>query len=244
MCTVSWVRTNGGYHLFCNRDEKKTRPAALDPKVRMHGGVRFVAPIDSAFGGTWIAVNEHALSICLLNGRPGRVGLRSRGLLLWKLIRAETAGESLARLKHIDAGLFAPFTMLLLEPENPATVVTWDGDEINVCAPADSMVPLTSSSFDAGGVRDGRVREFHKRARQNSTSLLDFHASHGEQASAYSPCMHRQDAETVSFSWIQVTQEAIWFRYVATAPCKAARKAGSIWPNFSLSSLQRSSARI
>ncbi len=45
MCTVSWTRQDGGYRLFCNRDEKHTRRIALPPAVRERRGVRFIAPL-------------------------------------------------------------------------------------------------------------------------------------------------------------------------------------------------------
>src|SRR5438309_2244805 len=50
--------------------------------------------------------------------------------------------------------------------------------------------------------------------------LYWFHRSHGEEANAYSPCMHRGDAETVSFSWTVVTREEIRFTYSPAAPCQ------------------------
>ena len=62
MCTVSWLHEPGGYHLLCNRDEKRTRGAALGPRIQKSAGVRFVAPADADFGGTWIAVNEFGVS--------------------------------------------------------------------------------------------------------------------------------------------------------------------------------------
>ena len=38
MCTVSWVHQPGGYHLVCNRDEKRTRPTALTPRLLERAG--------------------------------------------------------------------------------------------------------------------------------------------------------------------------------------------------------------
>src|ERR1051326_3966193 len=70
VCTVSWTHQPGGYHLLCNRDEKRTRGAARAPELRLIGGTRCISPADSDFGGTWIAVNEWGLTLCLLNG-PG-----------------------------------------------------------------------------------------------------------------------------------------------------------------------------
>ena len=70
MCTVSWLHQPGGYHLLCNRDEKRTRSAALAPTV-IETRRRAVTSRRSmpTCGGTWIAVNEFGVSVCLLNGR-------------------------------------------------------------------------------------------------------------------------------------------------------------------------------
>src|ERR1041385_6022801 len=61
-------------------------------------------------------------------------------------------------------------------------------------------------------------------ARVDPTLLYQFHASHGTgmdaTADAYSPCMHRDDAETVSFSWVVVTREEVRFLYSPSAPCR------------------------
>ena len=53
-------------------------------------------PIDSDFGGTWIAANQFGVSVCLLNGDAGTTGIRarrSRGLLLRELAWAPSGGE-------------------------------------------------------------------------------------------------------------------------------------------------------
>ena len=68
MCTVSWLYHPGGYQLFCNRDEKHHRLPALPPLSCVHRGMQYVAPVDGDAGGTWLAVNEAGLTLCLLNG--------------------------------------------------------------------------------------------------------------------------------------------------------------------------------
>jgi hypothetical protein len=234
MCTVSWVHMPGGYHLFCNRDERKTRAVGLGARIERRGGVRFIAPVDAESGGTWIAVNEFGLSVCLLNG-ANLHGLestftprtpQSRGLLLRELIWAESASECALWLRQIDLRPFAPFTVLMLEPRETAIVAWWDGHNSVIAAPGDSCLPLTSSSYDPEGVRESRRKEFARRraaaGRIDAELLYEFHASHGGRADAYSPCMHRPDAETVSFSHVTVTRGEIRFFYSPAALCVAA----------------------
>ena len=57
--------------------------------------------------------------------------------------------------------------------------------------------------------------------------LFAFHRSHAPARSAYSTCMHRADAETVSFSWIQVTHQETDFCYTPGAPCEKLPGCGS-----------------
>ena len=67
MCTISWLHEPDGHQLLCNRDEKHERLQALGPKVECREDLAFIAPIDRNYSGTWVAVNEYGVSLCLLN---------------------------------------------------------------------------------------------------------------------------------------------------------------------------------
>lgn len=235
MCTVTWVHQDGGYHLLCNRDEKLTRGPAFAPAVFMRGGIRYIAPVDSDCGGTWLTVNELGLSLCLLNGEaPVRQvrPIRSRGLLLPELAWTESSAECCLRIQHLDLRQFSPFTLLVMEPGCPAAVARWNGADLAIDASADSQMPLASSSYDAARVRDFRRQEFARLAaragRIDPALLYWFHTDHGSSPSAYTPCMHRHDAETVSFSWVVVTRDEIRFLYSPAAPCRSGASAQQI----------------
>ena len=228
MCTVSWVHQPGGYHLLCNRDEKRTRGKAFAPRVAESDGVRYLAPVDSDWGGTWLAANQFGLSLCLLNSEGAAHAAaprRSRGMLIRELASAPAAAGCIARLRQADLAPFAPFTLAVLEPGTQAVLAMWNGSELTVEPAGDSHLPLTSSSYDAAGVRRSRARKFACRAgaagRIDAALLYWFHASHGSSPDAYSPCMHRADAETVSFSWVTVTRHAIRYLYSPAAPCRS-----------------------
>jgi Transport and Golgi organisation 2 len=232
MCTVSWVHQPSGYHLLFNRDEKRTRGTAFAPALIERGGVRFIAPIDADFGGTWLAANEFGISLCLLNGDAATASSgapprrRSRGLLLRELAWASSGCECVLWLKQLDLGPFAPFVLLVLEPDRSATLAEWDGEHLTIDPAGDSHMPLTSSSYHAPEVRRFRQSEFarHVDARPiGPDTLYRFHTSHGASPDAYSPCMHRADAVTVSFSWVIVTREEIRFLYSPSAPCRHSR---------------------
>jgi len=216
--------------LLCNRDEKLTRKPALEPRLAVRNGTRFLAPVDGDFGGTWIATNEFGVSVCLLNG-ANRTGaeihssapLRSRGLLLLDLIPLPSVAVMCNRLREIELSPFAPFTLAALEPGHPAAVLKWDGSVKTLLFEDADRFMLTSSSFDSDKVRRSRYEEYSHVEYSHVhdvEGLVAFHRSHAPARSAYSTCMHRADAETVSFSWIQVSREETDFFYAPGAPCE------------------------
>src|SRR5438128_3586814 len=125
MCTISWFHRSNGYQLLCNRDEKLTRKSALEPRLAIRNGTRFLAPVDGDFGGTWIATNEFGVSVCLLNGiKDGSLpAQRSRGLLLLDLIGRTPAQAVREAVESADLSVYAPFTLATLEPGKPTLVV-------------------------------------------------------------------------------------------------------------------------
>lgn len=227
MCTVTWTRQAGGYELLCNRDEKRSRGVAWAPHIQISFGVRYLAPADTDFGGTWIAVNEYGIAACLLNGAGTARGERSRGLVISEIIWARAAEDSAFLLQHLDLAPFAPFALLLLEPDRPALVANWDGRRLTVDPNGDARMPLISSSYDPEGVRRARIHEFAR----HSGDLRAFHKSHGNAPNAYSPCMHRNDAETVSFTRAVVDRGVARLAYTPGAPCR--NNGEPIWASFS-----------
>lgn len=236
MCTVSWLFDAGGYDLFSNRDESRARRPATPPRLHRRRGVRFLAPEDGDAGGSWIAVNEAGLGLCLLNlyeapmpAAPAGGGFKSRGLLVSELAPLAGVGEVTAALSGIDLAPFRPFTLLVLAPGGGERACQWTGErqlDLRADGGAAPPMPLSSSGFDApGAARERTALLAGMRAHAGGLSaelLLDFHRSHRPQRGPYSPCMHRSDAKSVSLSWVRVTSEQVAFTYAAGSPCKAA----------------------
>lgn len=225
MCTISWIHDANGYQLLCNRDEKLTRKSALEPRLAVRNGTRFLAPVDRDFGGTWIATNEFGVSLCLLNGANltgseihAAAPKRSRGLLLLDLIPEPSVAAVCDQLRETDLSAFAAFTLAALEPGHPAAVLEWDGAKKTLLFEEADRFMLTSSSFDSEEVRRNRQEEYSH--VHSGEGLFAFHRGHAPARSAYSTCMHRADAETVSFSWIRVSTLAATFYYTPAAPCQ------------------------
>ncbi len=226
MCTLSWIRTPGGYELFFNRDEAIVREPELPPTSELSSDVRYLAPTDGTVGGTWIAVNEFGLSTCLLNGYTKSLGepredSESRGHLVRKLAGQRSLEDSRRNLHTLDLGLYAPFVLFVMDSEQEL-LAEWDGRELRTPTSHDRM-PLVSSGFDQPGAQRERPRVLEELLRETGeltpALLARFHSSHLPNRSAYSPCMHRDDAETRSFVHIELDPMEVRLNYTGAAPC-------------------------
>lgn len=228
MCTVSWLRSADGYVLFSNRDERRTRKAALGPRVASARGVSFIGPVDGDAGGYWIAVNQFGLSLALLNryapSNHTRAGdFTSRGLLLPQLLDCETSSAVVERIQKVDLDQFQPFILLAVGVEPPATLCEWSGGDLIIERDAEARMPVTSSSLIEQSVTDRRRDVFAamkgSREAPDLALLAEFHRSHLPERGPVSVCMHRDDAETVSLSKVSVTSERVELTYHPKSPC-------------------------
>ena len=228
MCTLSWLESPGGYELFMNRDELRQRLPAGPPEIHLGSRSAFLAPTDGDAGGSWIAVNEHGLGLALLNryDHAPRIDcerLRSRGLLVTDLAtRCDEAAGVLRALSDLDLEFYRAFTLALFEPGDSPQAVAWNGRQLS--APWRPVQPLASSSYDPDGIGEARRRcaEQLLGPKASREDLLAFHRSHAPERGPYSPCMHREDAATVSFTWVQVTSEEVAMAYADGPPCRSA----------------------
>jgi hypothetical protein len=229
MCTLSWTVQPDGYALYFNRDERRTRRPAEPPRIDAAGRVRFVAPRDGEAGGTWIFVNERGVAACLLNlfrdhpFPPGEPPV-SRGLLVLGLAGAPSSAAAGQALERTDLTRYQPFTLALFGREETPRALRWDGTA-TTRFPLDALaLPLTSSGRDAEGVARSRRGTLARLAAQHGgltpAALDDFHRSHHPDRGPYSPCMHRDEAETVSLTTITVQGTAIQLTYQPGAPCE------------------------
>lgn len=226
MCTATWIKTAQGYELLFNRDELRARQRALPPRIHRDGSIRYLAPRDGEAGGTWIAVNDHAVAACLLNGEvaspPAGGSWQSRGEIIRALAPATGREALLARLGTLDLERYRPFVLLALDATGEARAAGWDGRGLTL-SDGEPELPVTSSSFDAEGAhrsrRDELGRYLTRAGGLSPEALLAFHRSHAPECGPYSACMHRADALTVSFSRVRVGAEAVDLAYADGPPC-------------------------
>ncbi len=226
MCTATWLRDDGGYHLFFNRDERRERKRAQPPVRSEAEGVSYLAPRDGDAGGSWLAVNEFGLSVALLNyyqapvlNSPVAGAFVSRGQLVTALVTAASLAEVDRRLSALDLLAYRPCTLLILVPSSVA-LFGWDGTLLRRLPEPETRM-LSSSGFDAAGAERSRRELLASVAPNSADALRRFHASHQPQRGAFSPCMHRHDASTVSFSEVRVTPRRVSFKYADGPPCEA-----------------------
>jgi hypothetical protein len=228
MCTVSWVRQAGGYTLAFNRDERRTRPPGGRPQIRSSGGLESIAPSDPEGGGTWIGVNCLGLTVCLANRyvdvtTPLPVHRVSRGQLVASLLGCGSRDDLRVRIESSDLHCYEPFTLVGVEPGLPALLLVWNGHRLSASEhEADGLV-LTTSAVDqstADFQRRAAFTEAIAREGLNPDTLTHLHARHLPTEGPWSVCMHRGDAETVSFSRIDVAADQVQFRYTPGPPCR------------------------
>ncbi len=228
MCTASWLRSEGRFHLLFNRDEVRSRESGDGPRLHDSDGVRFVAPLDGRAGGAWIAVSERGLALALLNRsegvRPQTAG--SRGRLIPRLAAAVDRDDLTARLLREPLRDLPPFQLVAFWPHSAiARLATWNG-----AALTHADLPLEGGLLCSSGLGDERAATVRgevwrsSRAEPGEWTLerqRRFHRSHAPQASAWSVCMHREDAETVSYTEVEVAADEVALRYSDGPPCAA-----------------------
>jgi len=226
MCTVSWAAQKGGYRLFFNRDELRSRPFAEPPEIwNADSAGQFIAPRDPQGGGSWIGVNGAGRTLAVLNyyERSGVLppGSRSRGELVRELAGEPDEGACLARLARFDLTAFAPFHLLLVDSAGKGILRTWDGERMTARSSVESELPLSTSSHAPERVVERRraiFRALTAGGPPSAESLVSFHRHYDQSDGPASVCMVREDAMTVSLSDIAVGKREIVFRYSAREP--------------------------
>jgi len=135
----------------------------------------------------------------------------------------EDAGE---RVIAIDESSYRPFELFAIGPAGEGRLWRWDGREIATREAPGEGTLLISSSRDVRRARAEREalleRLLRERGRLDADLLAAFHASHEPERGAWSPCMHREDASTVSESRIRVGGSVVEFAYRPGPPCEGA----------------------
>ena len=205
-----------------NRDEQKTRPRALPPK-RHKAGTRSALYPSEKSGGTWIGVNDAGLTLALINwyAKPQRDHslCLSRGIVIPHLLAATGMKEVSERMESLDLPRLNPFRLIAISVgERKIREWRWDGTVLMSKRHAWTRRHWFSSGYDEALVSRKRaplVREI----TETPGAIRKLHRAHVPERAPFSVCMHRDVAETVSYTEIAVTKKEARLRYAAGAPC-------------------------
>ncbi|MBI5864223.1 MAG: NRDE family protein [Planctomycetes bacterium] len=238
VCTVTAfnLRDSEGKRLFrvaCNRDEQRIRPPSLPPRVREFNGCRAVTPIDQPSGGTWIAANQRGVILVLLNANPSpdmeiptNVWRRkSRGIIIPSLIDAADVGQIADRIAAgaISARSHPPFRLIAMDGRG---YVEARSDALRLrltdCRQNDSPLFFTSSGLGDQVVdrpRRGLFLEMFRACEPASPSRQDeFHRHQWPDRQDLSVRMSRDDAQTVSYSVVELADREVVMHYQLGGP--------------------------
>ena len=228
VCTLSFIPKPNGYLVGMNRDEQLTRGPARPPLVHQIAGVRTLFPVDTE-GGTWIATTETGDTWAILNRNGGHRSPRnlSRGQIVLGAVAAVGADIS-ALLQEVGLFNFLPFRLIgITLREERAREWVWDGEKLSLLQHAWEPKHWFSSGLSdsqAAGVREQIFAGAWRQANAGSAEWLrQAHRSHGPARGAFSVCVHRDDAATVSFTEIEVSGTEVRMRYSPGSPCLEAK---------------------
>jgi hypothetical protein len=226
---LSFLPVKYGYVAAMNRDELRSRAAALAPAIRQSKGRVVLYPQEPG-GGTWIGGNSRGNLLALLNWysmEPARPGtkVRSRGEIIPAIVGEETAEATELALRDLPLADLFPFRLFGFFPEERLIREwRWDTKALSVApCPWDRHHWFSSSwSDDAAAAHRGMVCE---RAWQKGPSdpriwLRKLHASHEPEPGPFSVCVHREDASTVSYTELHWGREGLEMCYLPGNPCQ------------------------
>jgi hypothetical protein len=230
MCTVTFIPRDTGYYLAMNRDEQMSRVAGLPPKQHFINGRAVLFPSEPN-GGTWIALNDTGSCLALVNwySVAARVnsGPVSRGEVIKSACGFATSDLVEAELKRLSLHRMNPFRLIGIFPvDRKVTEWRWDLNKLVRKNHRWKAQQWISSGFDEPAAQRSRGKTFREAQSQRSAGSLDWlrrlHRSHLPHRGAFSTCVHRSDAMTVSYAEISVSPGKASMRYHPAAPCQKA----------------------
>lgn len=222
MCTVTWRREGSRLDVFFNRDELRTRPPALPPRLFEIGARRCIAPIDGRAGGTWLAANDAGLVVGILNFYDGQAAPPppqpcSRGQLVLNQMSLASVDALTRAFPDSDLSVYPAFILIALDSSR-GILFHWDGRALRKDLADEALLPITTSSFDTAAVIAARRKRYEQitgSAAPSIEALEQFHADTYPDGGAYAVKMERPDARTVSFSHVCMTDREIEYCYAS-----------------------------
>ena len=225
MCTLSYVSIESGFLIGFNRDEQFSRKLGVSPKVYTEDKVRFLCPVDSSHGGTWLGVNEFGGAVGLLNYYEREsfagenAGKISRGLLVKDMLKRSSIEAVREALSPLNLSVYKPFRLVVFWLNKVPWQAVWDGRVLSYESVGHLVV---SSSFDVSACSVTRSEAYSTLVNDNSVAMDDLYAYHGShlpEKGALSVCVHRPEVGSLSFTGILLTKTFVEMVYADGPPC-------------------------
>jgi hypothetical protein len=234
MCTVTIVQHDDGFRVMCNRDERRTRPPALPPRLQRIGTRRAAFPLDPLGGGTWIGVNDAGVTLALLNRTAFRpvagdaralARPRSRGFIVRKALAFGSAESIVDALAALDVTEFEPFRLVIVDARLVITAES-DGARLDTTRTTLTQPMLFTSSSLGDALVDRPRRDLFDRmvihaAGRRLDAQAQFHRHQWHARPQISVRMERADAMTVSRTIVDVTARGRRLVYEPLTPAAA-----------------------
>jgi len=245
MCTVTLRCDGGSLLLTMNRDERWDRAPEQAPRYipGEPGRPGWIAPFDSASGGTWIGVNDRGVAACVLNGYVpaddtlhGDPSVPSRGSIIPRILEEQDGGGPARVPGNLDFSAYPSFTLLVVSAEGGEIVRWHHGGTLTRERVPTGWSFLTSSSWNEPEVAAWRRRAFEAWRDEGAPLVHEMPALHllaptGEESSA--PFMTRPKSATRSITMVRVDAEngrarLVWWPRVAGDPVDAGKPGGEL----------------
>jgi hypothetical protein len=230
MCTLSFLPQRNGYLLAMNRDELKTRTISVPPALHRVGQLELLYPQEPS-GGTWIGANSHGTLLAIMNcNAPQNFSsvtprLQTRGTIIPAMLIEESLNATDRALGVFSFAGMHPFRLFGIFPgEFLIREWHWNGNRLNSRDHSWIRNHWFSSSRSDGLAEAGRSKAFESSWREPlpdaAAWVRSLHASHIPEAGAFSVCVHREDAVTVSYTEVLCTPKELRMTYQPGNPCE------------------------
>jgi hypothetical protein len=228
MCTLTFIPISKtrGFLLGMNRDDRYSRPPAVAPAVYQSGNQQALYPVEPG-SGRWIAVNQAGLGLAILNWSLSLGDkMHSRGEIIPRLA-ACTGLEAVAReLSIMNLAGTLPFRLIAVSAnEEEIREHLWNGSVQQV-----KLRPWKLTHWFSSGRGDDLAERSRRPICEAADAdpaagsiewLRSLHQSHAPERGAFSICVHREDAGTLSYTEGHCDAERISMAYSPGYPCEA-----------------------
>lgn len=226
MCTLTFIPKPRGFVLGMNRDDRYSRSPAMAPAVYQAGSQQALYPVEPG-SGTWIAVNQAGLGFAILNWSvPQGEKLHSRGRLIPGLAACSGLEAVAEEVSKMNLAGTLPFRLIAVSAQKEEIrECLWNGSAV-----AFKIRPWKLTHWFSSGLGD----DLAERSRRPVCLAADatpeagsiewmrtLHQSHVPERGAFSICVHRDDAGTLSYTEVQCDAERVSMGYSPGYACES-----------------------